>query len=136
MTDTIETLEALDDATDLERFVFDEADWAFYESILKKVGDRHILVTFDGERLEVMSPAPEHETHASRLGQLVRLLMLERRVPFQSMGSFTLKKRKADAGLEPDRCFYTQHAAAILGKRRIDLSKDPPPDLAIEVEVS
>jgi Uma2 family endonuclease len=136
MTDTVETAEDLDDAIDGERFVFDEADWAFYETILKRVGDRHIFVTFDGERLEVMSPSPEHENHASRLEKVFWLLMLELRIPFQSLGSFTLKKRKANRGLEPDRCFYTRHEPAIRGKRRIDLRNDPPPDIAIEIEVS
>ena len=136
MTETLTRAEELDDAAEAERFVFDDADWSFYELILKRVGDQRIFVTFDGERLEVMSPSPEHEAHASCLDQLVRLLMLELRIPFKSMGSFTLRKRKANRGLEPDRCFYTRNEPAIRGKRRIDLRTDPPPDLATEIEVS
>ncbi|MGB5768959.1 MAG: Uma2 family endonuclease, partial [Crocosphaera sp.] len=38
------------------------------------------------------------------------------------------------AGLEPDTCFYIDNRQAILGKDRIDLTIDPPPDLAIEVD--
>jgi Uma2 family endonuclease len=136
MTDTVQTIDDLDDDLGVERFVFDDADWKFYELILKRVGDRHIFVTYDGERLEVMSPSPEHERHASRLEKIIWLLTLELRMPCESMGSFTLKQRKANRGLEPDRCFYTRNSAAVIGKRRIDLSKDPPPDLAIEIEVS
>jgi Uma2 family endonuclease len=135
MTETLERAEDLDEA-EAERFVFEDADWSFYELILKRVGDQRIFVTFDGERLEVMSPSPEHERHSSRLEKLVWILAEELQIPFESMGSFTLKKRKTNRGLEPDRCFYTRNAAAIRGKRRIDLRKDPPPDLAIEVEVS
>ena len=52
------------------------------------------------------------------------------------MGSFTLKRRNVKRGLEPDRCYYTRNAAAVRGKRKIDLQKDPPPDLALEIEVS
>jgi len=76
MTETATPLKTLDDLDDLvgERFVFDDADWAFYELILKRVGDRHIFVTFDGERLEVMSPSPEHERHTSRLDKLLWIL--------------------------------------------------------------
>jgi Uma2 family endonuclease len=136
MTDTLQTVEDVDDDLVVERFVFDDADWSFYELILKRVGDRHIFVTFDGERLEVMSPSPEHARNASRLEKVFWMLTLELRIPFESMGSFTLKKRKANRGLEPDRCFYTRNSAAIVGKKRIDLRKDPPPDLAIEIEVS
>ena len=135
MTDTLVTADDLDDV-EVERFVFDDADWTFYQLILKRVGNRHIFVTFDGERLEVMSPSPEHERNTSRLEKLVWILVQELRIPFESMGSFTLKKRKANRGLEPDRCFYTRNSPAIRGKRRIDIGKDPPPDLAIEIEVS
>ena len=135
MTDTLVTADDLDDV-EVERFVFDDADWTFYQLILKRVGNRHIFVTFDGERLEVMSPSPEHERNSSRLEKLVWILVQELRIPFESMGSFTLKKRKANRGLEPDRCFYTRNSPAIRGKRRIDIGKDPPPDLAIEIEVS
>lgn len=119
-----------------ECFVFDHADWSFYELILRQIGDRHVFVTFDGERLEVMSPSLQHDKLAARLEQLVRLTMLELRLPFESAGSFTLKKRKADRGLEPDKCFYIQNVAALRGKRTLDLEVDPPPDLAIEVEIS
>ena len=40
------------------------------------------------------------------------------------------------AGIEPDDCFYIQHQAAMVGKDRIDLAVDPPPDLAIEIDVT
>lgn len=138
MTETATSPKALDDLDDLvgERFVFDDADWAFYELILKRVGDRHIFVTFDGERLEVMSPSSEHERQVSRLEKLLWILAEELDVPLESVGSFTLKRRNVKRGLEPDRCYYTRNAAAVRGKRKIDLQKDPPPDLALEIEVS
>lgn len=41
-----------------------------------------------------------------------------------------------DSGIEPDQCFYIQNQAQMRGKRRIDLTLDPPPDLAIEVDVT
>lgn len=40
------------------------------------------------------------------------------------------------AGVEPDTCFYIQNARQTIGKRRLDLSVDPPPDLAIEIDVT
>jgi Uma2 family endonuclease len=39
-------------------------------------------------------------------------------------------------GLEPDDCFYIQNSRLMIGKQRINLSIDPPPDLAIEVDVT
>jgi Putative restriction endonuclease len=39
-------------------------------------------------------------------------------------------------GLEPDDCFYIQNAPTMIGKERLNLSVDPPPDLAIKVDVT
>jgi Uma2 family endonuclease len=40
------------------------------------------------------------------------------------------------AGIEPDQCFYIENSAVMIGNRRVDLTLDPPPDLAIEVDVT
>jgi Uma2 family endonuclease len=37
--------------------------------------------------------------------------------------------------VEPDTCFYVQHAASVTGKDRIDLTTDPPPDVVVEIDV-
>jgi Uma2 family endonuclease len=37
--------------------------------------------------------------------------------------------------VEPDACFYIQNQAAVIGKNRLDMSVDPPPDLAIEIDL-
>ncbi|WP_297089269.1 Uma2 family endonuclease [Thermoleptolyngbya sp. C42_A2020_037] len=39
------------------------------------------------------------------------------------------------AGVEPDTCFYTQHAPQMRGRRRLQPG-DLPPDLAIETDVT
>jgi Uma2 family endonuclease len=39
-------------------------------------------------------------------------------------------------GIEPDQCFYIEHEPQIRGKRRLDLKNDPPPDLALEIDVT
>ncbi len=38
--------------------------------------------------------------------------------------------------MNPDDCFYLKYADQMAGKLRIDLSIDPPPELAIEVDVT
>jgi Uma2 family endonuclease len=137
MTSIAETAEDIVDAEpEAQQFVFDDADWEFYELLLKRMQDRHVFVTFDGERLEVMSPSPEHELTAERIALFVRLVLSEQNRPHIGMGSPTLRRRRAKRGLEPDRCFYIQNVQAVIGKKKIDLRKDPAPDLAIEVEIS
>lgn len=43
---------------------------------------------------------------------------------------------KPFAGVEADDCFYIQNEAVIRGKKRIDLTIDPPPDLTIEIDIT
>ncbi|MBE9029334.1 Uma2 family endonuclease [filamentous cyanobacterium LEGE 11480] len=40
------------------------------------------------------------------------------------------------AGIEPDHCFWLNNWAAVSGNSRIDLATDPPPDIAVEVDVT
>ena len=119
-----------------QSFMFDDVSWEFYEHLLHEVGDRHIFVTYDRGRLEIMSPSWKHERYGQLMSMVVRVVALELKVPFESGGSTTFRLRRTEAGLEPDQCFYFQNASAVIGKDEIDLSVDPPPDLVIEIEMS
>ncbi|MGW8257592.1 MAG: Uma2 family endonuclease, partial [Thermoguttaceae bacterium] len=57
-------------------------------------------------------------------------------IPIQSGGSTTLKNKLKQRGLEPDECYYIAHEPAVRGLDEIDLTVNPPPDLAIEVDIS
>ena len=48
----------------------------------------------------------------------------------------TFKRLKHERGLEPDECYWIQNEPHVRGKDKIDLRKDPPPDLVLEIEVS
>jgi Uma2 family endonuclease len=56
--------------------------------------------------------------------------------PFLTRGSATYRRRRKAKGAEPDTSFYVQNAARKIGKRRIDLETDPPPDVVVEIDVS
>jgi Uma2 family endonuclease len=56
--------------------------------------------------------------------------------PGRAVLATTLRRRRRQRGLEPDRCFWIANAARMAGRRRVDLRVDPPPDLAIEVDVT
>lgn len=113
-----------------------DMSWDFYERLLEEVGERHVFITYDRGKLEIMSPSWKHERYAELLGALARILATELRIPLIGGGSTTFRMKTSKAGLEPDRCFYLQNALAVRGKTEIDLSIDPPPDLAIEIEIS
>jgi len=41
-----------------------------------------------------------------------------------------------EIGFEPDVSFYIASIASVVGKTDIDLSKDPPPDLVVEIDIT
>ena len=38
--------------------------------------------------------------------------------------------------MEPDECYYIQNESKIRGRDEVDLSVDPPPDLAVGIDVT
>lgn len=121
-----------------QRFLLYAADWNQYVQMRRSLDERgqHAFITFDGHRIELMSPSMEHDRAGELLGQIVRAISLATRTRFISGGSTTFKRRSLRRGLEPDRCFWTQNQAKLHGVKQIDLQIHPPPDLVIEVEIS
>jgi Uma2 family endonuclease len=118
-----------------QRLLLEGVDWRTYSRLLHAFAERPaVRLTYDRGCLEIMSPLHEHESDADFLGCLVVALTEEMGLPRKAGGSTTLRRRRR--GLEPDRCYWIAHEAAVRGKRRIDLRIDPPPDLAIEVDVT
>jgi len=81
-------------------------------------------------------PLPEHERAKVLIGDLLKILLEELDLEWESLGSSTFKNQNMKAGIEPDDCFYIKNCRAIIGIKRLNLSIDPPPDLAIEVDLS
>jgi Uma2 family endonuclease len=111
--------------------------WKTYESLLADYADRSgVFLTYYRGTLEIMSPSYEHDAGSRLLLFLVYELGIGLGMIFRTSGSTTLRRRNLRVGLEPDDGFYFRNEPAIRGKRKIDLNVDPPPDLAIEVEIS
>ena len=119
-----------------ERFVLWGVDWEVYDAIATALADRPTRITFDGENLEFMSPSRIHEWYADLIARFFEALTFELDIPISSGGSMTFRRRDLRRGLEPDKCYWIQNESAVRGKRELDLRIDPPPDLAIEIEVS
>lgn len=121
---------------DQQHIVLHDVSWGFYERLLREIGDRPLRVTYDNGTLEMMSPLPRQEKWKTRLGRMIEILSLELNLPIEPLGSTTFRGKELKKGLEPDECYYVQHADAIRGKDRLDLTIDPPPDLAVEVDIT
>jgi Uma2 family endonuclease len=116
--------------------VLHDVSWDLYKQLLREVGNRPIRMTFDNGSLEIMSPLPRHEKWGNRIGRMIEIISLELNLPIEPLGSTTFKRKKLGKGLEPDECYYIQNAAAVRGKDRFNLAVDPPPDLAVEVDIT
>jgi Uma2 family endonuclease len=86
--------------------------------------------------LEILSPLWVHEAHAKLLGRFIDVLTEELNLPYRRGGSVTLRRRRKLRGLEPDNCYWIASTPLLQGKQHLDLRVDPPPDLAIEVDVT
>jgi Uma2 family endonuclease len=119
------------------RILLDAIDWQNFETILDELGDRrNTRIAYCEGTLEIMAPLPEHEIDKVLLGDLVKILLDELNLNWISLGSTTFKQELMRAGIEPDDCFYIQNADRMVGKTRLDLDRDPAPDLAIEIDVT
>jgi Uma2 family endonuclease len=111
--------------------------WETYERLLADLVDSSApRLTYDQGVLEVLSPTAEHEEYNRTLALLVEVVAEELQVNVRRLGSTTFKRQDLLKGFEPDSCFYVQSAQRIRGKRRIDLTQDPPPDLVIEIDLT
>jgi Uma2 family endonuclease len=112
-------------------------DWRTYTRLLRAFAEKpNVRLTYDRGELEIMSPLLEHDDPAWFLGYMVFALTDELGLPVKAGGSTTLRRRLRQQGVEADACFWIANAPRMAGRRRLDLRRDPPPDLAIEVEVS
>jgi len=120
-----------------ERLRLRAIDWRTFEDILAELGEsRSSRLTYQADILEIERPTPEHEVDKELISDIVKIILDELELDCECFGSTTFKRPDTRSGLEPDQCFYIQNHAAMRGKRRLDLDRDPPPDLAIEIDVT
>lgn len=118
-----------------QRVILENTSWLEFERILSDLGEhRRSRLAYHAGSLEIMTPLPEHESSKEIISDLLKALLEELDIDFWCLGSTAFRKPEAQ-GLEPDQCFYIQHEAVVRGKKRIDLNVDPPPDLALEIDV-
>jgi Uma2 family endonuclease len=120
-----------------QRTVLHNISWETFEALLRDTGeDRGSRFAYDCGVLEIMTPLFEHENPKSNFGNFIIALAEELGIEVRSAGSTTLKRKISKRGIEPDTCYYIQNELAIRGKQTLNLENDPPPDLAIEIDIT
>jgi len=137
--------------------------WSDYERLLaarEAAGRKRMRITYDRGTAEIYTPGGgprfssmideeawllrgtdmvvgnRHERWKKLLARLLEAAILGFRVPVTALGNFTLNRADLEHGLEPDECYYLRHAADMASGREFNPQTDPPPDLAVEIEVS
>jgi Uma2 family endonuclease len=126
------------DALGDQRIIIPNLSWEEYVTINDAIVERpNIRMFYCDGRLTILTESRKHSWHAERLGELVAELAKGLKMTREDAGSATFRRRAKKGGVEGDKTFYFgEHAARMKGPQDIDLNVQPPPDLAIEVEVS
>jgi len=109
--------------------------WQTYETLLQELNHRRLRLTYNRGYLEIMAPSPEHEYYKKVMGRFVETLAEEVEINIYPLGSTTFKVPEL-SGAEPDECFYIKNIRVVKGKKRIDLTQYPPPDLVVEIDIT
>ncbi|KAM3089746.1 Uma2 family endonuclease [Phormidesmis sp. 146-35] len=113
--------------------------WEKFEAILEELGEkRSARIAYSNGVLEIVAPLPAHERPNRIIGRIVTLLLDARNLEWEDFGSTTFRRKKKQAGLEPDTCFYIGENAKRVRSCMMSMNLDvyPPPDLAIEADVT
>ncbi len=120
-----------------DRVMLYDISWQQFENLLKDLGEhRAARLAYDRTTLEIMTPLPEHEHYKEVISIAVQDIAEELAIDYESYGSTTWKRESRMAGVESDNCFYFQNEATVRGRLDLDLKQDPPPDLAIEIDIT
>lgn len=120
-----------------QSILLENVSWQAFETLLVHLGEhRAARLAYDQGILEIMAPLPKHEYYKEAIGDLVKDLADVVDIDYETLGSTTWKRQDLLAGVEPDNCFYFQNESVIRGKLDFDLTKDPPPDLVLEIDVT
>jgi len=120
-----------------QRIVIPGLTWEQYVAITDALPDRPgIRTAFDGENLELMTTSSERERVKRILNSLIEIMRLEFNIDLLGGGITTFRSEALKRGLEPDECYWIAHVKDVIGLDRWEAGVHPPPDLAIEVDIS
>ena len=120
-----------------ERVLLQAIAWKTFEALVQDLESQpNKRLTYDGGFLEIWMPLPPHESFKRWLGRIVEIATEEMECEIRSLSSSTWRRPDLVKGVEADECYYIQNEAVVRGRMDIDLAVDPPPDLAIEIDIT
>jgi Uma2 family endonuclease len=135
---TAEYLKAIEGLPDGAYLRLTDVTWEEYEELGDEIGESRpsVRLAYDNGVLEIMTVTRKHEAIKSFAGMMARALAEEMDIEMEECGSTTYKEEKAGKGVDPDECFYVVNPASVIGKDKVEWGVDPPPDIAVEIDVT
>jgi Uma2 family endonuclease len=121
-----------------QHLVLHGVEWDQYVTINDALAERRgvRMIYVDGS-LMIVTLSHHHDWFIDLFDAIVKAVALGSGVKFQVVGSATLRLPSENVGVEADRAYdFGENAVTLRGPVEIDLATQPPPDLAIEVEVT
>jgi Uma2 family endonuclease len=128
--------------------ILSDISWGTYLRLLEDLNEKPSpRLNYHQGRLEIMVLSPEHEYYNRIFTAFFENLAVVLQIDLVETGATTFNHADLDSGFEADTSFYIKHAAQIRKKIRegrqkkkkrvkIDLSKDPAPELIVEVDIT
>lgn len=124
-------------AEDREHILLRGISWETFEALVQELESQPSKrLTYDDGTLEIWMPLFTHESFKRWLGRLIEIVTEEMECEIRSLSASTWRRKDMRKGVEADECYYIQNEAVIRGKMNIDLTVDPPPDLAVEIDIT
>ncbi len=110
--------------------------WKDYQMLMEQLGDKaNPRIKYRPGEILLMSPLPKHGREAHIIADLITILLDHLGQNYEAFTPITMELPEI-SGLEPDYSFYINNWEAAVGKERINWSTEPPPDLALEIDVT
>ena len=113
-----------------------DVSWDFYLTFCEAIGERPLRLSYNDGDLEIMITKSPHEFYKTVLAKIVETTIMELELPVRSGGSMTFQIKGLEKGFEPDECWWIEQEEAVRTQSDFEFPGDPPPDLAIEIEIS
>ena len=110
--------------------------WDEYLAYNAEPENEGVRMYYSDGSLLLMTTGRLHERIRSILGALLHVWAEQHDQAIMCCGQWTLQKELEQKGLEADNCYYVSSTPLVRGKPELDLRKDPPPDLAMEVDIT
>jgi Uma2 family endonuclease len=121
---------------DDRRVVFHGVAWETYVDLLNARGEGAVRLTYHRGVLEIMTLSQLHERLSRLLHCFVVEITRELGLELASVGATTMHAEDRQSGAQADESYYVRHEEIVREREEYDPAIDPPPDLAVEVDLS